>query len=80
MTNIKNWELCEGTVRLIVDSFLALNSPCPLIGLRIYCNAIVLDRIDPVLTRMMPSSVNLEALLEAVHLDGCTHRGGGVYT
>lgn len=38
-------------------------SPCLLIGLGIYCNAIVLDGIGPVLTLMMPSSLNLESLL-----------------
>lgn len=37
--------------------------PCLLIGLGIYCNAIVLDWIGPVLTLMMPSSLNLESLL-----------------
>lgn len=38
-------------------------SPCLLVGTGIYCNAIVLDRIGPVLTLMMPSSLNLESLL-----------------
>ncbi len=38
-------------------------SPCLLIGLGIYCNAIVLDRIGPVLTMMMAFSMNLESLL-----------------
>ncbi len=38
-------------------------SPCLLTGLGIYCNAIVLDRIGPVLTMMMPLSLNLESLL-----------------
>lgn len=38
-------------------------APCLLQGLGIYCNAIVLDGIGPVLTLMMPSSLNLESLL-----------------
>lgn len=48
-------------------------SPCLLTGLGIYCNAIVLGRIGPVLTPMMPSSLNLQtlfSLLEAMHGDG----------
>lgn len=36
---------------------------CLLIGLGIYCNSIVLDRIGPILTLMMPSSLNLESSL-----------------
>lgn len=60
--------LCERTVHLPVESVcpaLAWHriSPCLLIGLGIYCNAIVLDGIGPVLTLMMPSSLNLESLL-----------------
>lgn len=38
-------------------------SPRLLKGLRIYCNAIVLDRIGPVMTLMMASSSNLDSSL-----------------
>lgn len=40
-------------------------SPRLLIGLGIYCNAIVLDRIGPALTLMMPSSLNLHQYCSA---------------
>lgn len=59
--------LCETTAHLPVESLCPLAwhyiSPCLLIGLGIYCNAIVLDGIGLVLTLMMPSSLNLESLL-----------------
>lgn len=51
-----------GIVHLPVESIcpgrLASHLPCLLIGLGIYCNAIVFDGIGPVLTLMMPSSLN----------------------
>lgn len=57
--------LCERTSLWSQSAPVAWHhiSPCLLIGLGIYCNAIVLDGIGPVLTLMMPSSLNLEPLL-----------------
>lgn len=78
----KNW-LLLGCVRKLFTSQWSQSStvawhhisPCLLIGLGIYCNAIVLDGIGPVLTLMMLSSLNLESLL----LSWRPYMGTGTY-